>query len=137
MTDISLDPTHLAPKTPEGGFQDTAAYLLANPLPANTPLAAGYTNALTGLGIVQQVLPGNPNPLAAAPRPQNRVSPQRGEAPVRRGSPHRDFPAPTPGANKARNNITQGRVNRARDERAMRNEENEAFGLQCFSSNIR
>ena len=79
MTDqlnIGLDPAHLAPKTPEAGFQATAAYLLANPPPANTPQAAGYTDALAGLGIVQQVLPGNPNPQAAAPRQQNRASPQ-------------------------------------------------------------
>ena len=121
---IDLDPAHLAPKTPEAGFQATAAYLLTNPPLVNTPQAAGYTNALAGLGIVQQVLPGNPNPQAAAPRQQNRVSPQRGEAPVRRGSPRRDLLAPAAGANEACNNITQGWVNRAWDERALRNEEN-------------
>ena len=36
MTDIGLDPAHLEPKTPEAGFQAAAAYLLANPPPANT-----------------------------------------------------------------------------------------------------
>ena len=60
MTDIGLDPAHLAPKTPEAGLQAAAAYLLANPPPGNTPRAAGYTNALTGLGMAQSVLPGNP-----------------------------------------------------------------------------
>ena len=68
---INLDPANLAPKTPEAGFQATAAYLLANPPPANTPQAAGYTNALAGLGLVKQTLPGNdenPNPQAAVPR---------------------------------------------------------------------
>ena len=75
MTDIGLDPAHLAPKTPEAGLQAAAAYLLANSPPANTPLAAGYTNALAGLGMAQSVLPSNPNQQATAPRQQNRASP--------------------------------------------------------------
>ena len=131
MTDIGVDPTGLAPKTPEAGLQAAAAYLLANPPKANTPLAAGYTNALTGLGIAQSLLPNNPNPQPGAPR-QNRASPQRGQPAVRRGSPRQDAPVL-----EARNNITQGRVDRARDERALRDEDNEAFGLDCFSEAIR
>ena len=132
MTDIGLDPAHLASKTPEAGLQAAAAYLLANPPPANTPRAAGYTNALTGLGMAQSVLPGNPSQQTAAQRQPNRASPQRGQPSVRRGSPRHDPPV-----HEARNNITQGRVDRARDERSLRNEENEAFGLHCFSEAIR
>ena len=49
--EVDLATPNLAPKTPEAGFQATAAYLLANPPPANTPQAAGYNNAIAGLGL--------------------------------------------------------------------------------------
>lgn len=143
---IDIDPvaTNLALKTPEAGFQATAAYLLANPPPANTPQAAGYNNAIAGLGLVKQTLPGSgghPNIPAPEPRRQNRASPRRGESPPRRNSPRRDAPAHRADVHEARNDITQGRVDRAREERAQRNDgdrdNNEAFGLRCFSRTIR
>ena len=88
--EVDIATPNLALKTPEAGFQATATYLLANPPPANTPQAAGYNNALAGLGLDKSTLPGNgenPNPAVPEPRRRNRVSPQRDEDPPRRNSP--------------------------------------------------
>ena len=77
---IEVDPVaaNLAPKTPEAAFAATAAYILANPPPANDPRVVVYKNALAGLGIVEKALPGSgrqANNRAVEPRQQNRASP--------------------------------------------------------------
>jgi hypothetical protein len=124
----------LVPKTPEAAYIAAHTYMMATKPTEDDPRYSAFQTAMAGMGMIGAVVADKGSTPRSAETPRQQNSPRHGaETAARRSrSPrHQSNHAP---ASSPREPTAQQRVDRAREERDMREfSEDDMCGVHCFT----